>query len=933
MISEVCSPDGAQMEKKNSPHIVLTKVSRPDTDHIVPRRRLYAKLKEETSVGAVWVQGEPGSGKTTLLASWITERATNAIWIQLDEADSDVATFFHYITLAIQRFHPEMELPSFTSEWQGAPLVFARSYFRKVFTFEGIPETWVLDDYHTLHESSLVHGVLAAGLAERPAHVRFALLSRGGPPPALSRLTVHGDIRVIQSADLSLTFGEASAIASTLGYRLELEQLEHMLYRADGWVAGFRLLLGAQHVPETYASHEQMLFNYFAEEVYRRMDENGRLVLVATSMASDFTESFATALTEISNAGDILNGLVERGCFLYRLHEDRNAFRYHPMFREYLSALAVKIFGSQLRSLMLRAAELLWNEGREETALEIACQVENWELVENYLLEIAPRLQQDGRLETIRATISHMPEDKHQQSPWMQYWLGLALFQSDAPAALKILFASFHAFDKSNDVHGRALAWSAISEFLIFSLDEISGLQYWLDRLEDILRDFETFPPDIQMNVAASVIDILAHFKPDHSGLQDWTEKAFELVNSGAARIEQRFHLARALVFYFGFWGNNQKLAIRLFDAMGDYAATVDPFNRLLWLMAESYAFFNAGDHERCIQSVTQGLAVSGESGFHHWDGVLMGIGAQCELRRGKADIANRYYKSMEAHVSSWRQQGVNGQRICEYFCHYVAAFLALGVKNFEKARQESELALGLAEGSGLSFLVSATHILRALGRGDELDRAELEQALKWGKQFRHVVVETCSYLALAYCGFWQGEQEFALSCLAIGLKQSRETEIINYVVGPSILSALCTIALDHEIEVEQASYILKKMNLSKCSSDWVVKSCRRKLVIHCKDGQVSISRQDKVLTETRKKPKKILELLQRLVDAGPRGCDLEMLADDLWKDTDGDRAVQSLHTTMHRLRKYLGDPSSVICANGRFFLNAQKVFVNNWSE
>ncbi len=910
-----------------------TKLSRPDAGQIAPRRRLFKKVEKELAKGAVWIYGPPGVGKTALMASWVDQCSSRPFWMQIDEGDSDIATFFHYLTKAIRRFIPRVKLPAFTGEWLGAPRVFASNYFRKLFKCRGIPSVWILDDYHTLELASAVHSVLAEGLAERPPHIQFVVLSRSQPPAEFSRLIVHGNIRIVEPGILLLTPVEAKSLAAFFGCGAEQNELERLRKRTDGWVAGYELLLTAHRDSFENTTNDNLLFDYFFEEVFKRIDEAGRLLLIATSIVSDFTEAFAVSLSGIDDAGEMLHGFVQKSCFLYRLHGTRNAYRFHPLFREYLFNLALEVFGPQLRSFKIRAAELLWKEGREEVAVELACQVEEWDLVENYLLEMAPQLHRDGRLAIIQTILARFPEDKLNHNPTLQYWLGISLFQKNSPAALKVLEAAFHSFDNSHDIFGRALAWSAISEFLIFSLDELSGLQYWIGRLDEVLDDFELFPPEIQMNVAAAVIDVLAHFLPHHPALRDWTQKAFDLAILGSGEIEKRFHLVRALMFYFGFWGNNQPLAYRLLDEMDDFATMVDPFNRLLWLMAKSYMYFNAAEPGRCIEAVSEGLAVARESGFHHWDGVLLGIGAMGEYRLGNIDIAVSYFDRMRVHVSSWRQSGINGQRICEYFFHYVAAFRARENQDYAEARRQSEIALGMAKESGMPFILSATYILRALCRDGDHDRKELAEALCWGQRNRHAVVETCSYLALAYHCIKTENVTDAMGYLKTGFRQSRKTKIINYLLGPFMMATLCRFALEHGIETEQAAFIMHKLDISALDAESCSVSSKKELSIYMRAGRLSILRNDRMLAVHRKTPKKTIELLTHLVNAGPRGTSLESLADTLWEDSDGDRAVQALHTAIYRLRKYLGDASFVLFYDDRYFLNSEKVVVDCWEK
>ncbi len=59
-------------------------------------------------------------------------------------------------------------------------------------------------------------------------------------------------------------------------------------------------------------------------------------------------------------------------------------------------------------------------------------------------------------------------------------------------------------------------------------------------------------------------------------------------------------------------------------------------------------------------------------------------------------------------------------------------------------------------------------------------------------------------------------------------------------------------------------------------------------------------------LPTRRKSPQRLIELLQAIVASGGEAVLASYLIDQLWPDSDGDRAVATLSKTLKRLRKYL---------------------------
>ena len=74
------------------------------------------------------------------------------------------------------------------------------------------------------------------------------------------------------------------------------------------------------------------------------------------------------------------------------------------------------------------------------------------------------------------------------------------------------------------------------------------------------------------------------------------------------------------------------------------------------------------------------------------------------------------------------------------------------------------------------------------------------------------------------------------------------------------------------------------------------------------------------------------MELLKALVAFGGRDVSLEQLADALWPRIDSDYAHRSLTTTLHRLRKILGDDAALIVSDGALSLNRHLFWIDCWA-
>jgi two-component SAPR family response regulator len=81
-----------------------------------------------------------------------------------------------------------------------------------------------------------------------------------------------------------------------------------------------------------------------------------------------------------------------------------------------------------------------------------------------------------------------------------------------------------------------------------------------------------------------------------------------------------------------------------------------------------------------------------------------------------------------------------------------------------------------------------------------------------------------------------------------------------------------------------------------------------------------------------RKFPQRPLELLKAIIAQGGREISISRLTVLLWPDVDGDKATRSFDTTLHRLRKILGDDRVLVLRDGKLSLDACYCWVDVWA-
>jgi len=145
-----------------------------------------------------------------------------------------------------------------------------------------------------------------------------------------------------------------------------------------------------------------------------------------------------------------------------------------------------------------------------------------------------------------------------------------------------------------------------------------------------------------------------------------------------------------------------------------------------------------------------------------------------------------------------------------------------------------------------------------------------------------------------------------------------------------SELSECCAIALEHNVEVEYVTKLIRLNALRPTERAYVLKDWPWDLRIVAL-GDFAVWRDGKRLGETGKQ-KKVLEMLRLLVAYGVAGVPQERLSDLLWPDADGDKAQSSFDTTISRLRQFLGCADAIVRRGGRVALDPQYVYVDAWA-
>ncbi|RUX99547.1 LuxR C-terminal-related transcriptional regulator, partial [Mesorhizobium sp. M7A.F.Ca.CA.004.04.1.1] len=178
-------------------------------------------------------------------------------------------------------------------------------------------------------------------------------------------LRVLGDVFEIGPDDLRFASSEAEAFFNDkLGLSVSSGAVETLCSRTEGWAAGLQLAslsLSAAHAPETvignFTGANRNVADFLMGEVFLELPPAIAKFLLYSSIFERFSAEACRAVMRAADAEAAITEIETRNLFLVPLDEERRWFRYHHLFRDFLSREMERREPEMIAPLHLAAAE------------------------------------------------------------------------------------------------------------------------------------------------------------------------------------------------------------------------------------------------------------------------------------------------------------------------------------------------------------------------------------------------------------------------------------------------------------------------------------------------------------------------------------------------------------------------------------------------
>lgn len=398
--------------------IIATKLHIPRSrSALVARSRLTRRLHEGLDRTLTLITAPAGYGKTTLLGEWVMTLENPVAWVSLDQGDNDRMRFWAHTIAALKQAYPTFDqqdvLRHAAEDPSGVSLIAAL-----INGLHRISHTMVLvwDDFHHIEETSILQGVTY--LLERlPLHVHLYLASRNSPALPLSRLRAENRLIWLEASDLRFVPDETTEFfAKCGGIQLSNEDVATVQKKTEGWAAAMRLAVLSLHehadpvsLIRKMAGTERDISDYFFDEVLARQSETMQQFLLYTSILDRMTGELCQAVTGIAESHAYLQQLDKGSLFLVALDERREWYRYHHLFRQFLTAQLKMREPRQWKTYHMTAGKWLEKNGYPHEAVDHYLKAAGYEQALSLIEKIAQELM-DTEWTTLCTWLSAIPD-------------------------------------------------------------------------------------------------------------------------------------------------------------------------------------------------------------------------------------------------------------------------------------------------------------------------------------------------------------------------------------------------------------------------------------------------------------------------------------------------------------------------------------------
>ena len=338
------------------------------------------------------------------------------------------------------------------------------------------------------------------------------------------------------AAALRFDLSESRAFLVDLGgLALDETDVANLEQTTDGWVAALQLAslsLRDCDDPANFigrmSGRHHAIGEYLAENVLDSLEPEMRDFLMATSLTERISGDLASALAGVGHGQALLEEAEDRDLFLRRLDEEREWFRYHHLFAEFLQRRLERDQPERIAQLHATASRWFAEHNLLREAVDHAMAAGDdkraIELAELHGID----LLQHAQMTTLLALVSKLPPRIAALSPRLQLTVAWATWLCSGmwPRVPRWMLSNpppksaRYPPSELRDMRIEADVFRAVLEC---SADRTVGVD---ELVAECLSRPETLPPFL-VAVAANVASFLEIYRFDFDAVRRWQDWAY----------------------------------------------------------------------------------------------------------------------------------------------------------------------------------------------------------------------------------------------------------------------------------------------------------------------------------------------------------------------------------------------------------------------
>jgi LuxR family maltose regulon positive regulatory protein len=419
---------------------------------IIERPKLNKKFAAGLNSRLVLVTAPAGYGKTTLLSKQFESTSRPTAWVSLDDRDNEPIRFWSYIIAAIQSLdtsHGKTAQAMLISS-QHPPIENILVSLLNDITLLEDDFTLCLDDYHAITRSEINEGMVYL-IENLPKQMHLVIAGRTEPPFPLPILRTRRQMLEIDAADLRFSNDEATQFLNQLmDLNLSADQIRTIDQATEGWAAGIQLaalsLQGAEdisHHLKTFTGDHHFIFDYLAQEVLNTQTAEVRDFLLQFAILDQLNGGLCDSIlgssleskgSKSSYSQSILEYLERSNLFIIPLDQQRQWYRYHHLFSDFLkSQLVSEVSPSVIENLHSKASSWFKQNNMMFQAIDHAIKSRNYLEAATLIDEDVNEIFSRSELRILTSWLNDLPPEVFHSQPRLSMiaaWAYLATGQS-----------------------------------------------------------------------------------------------------------------------------------------------------------------------------------------------------------------------------------------------------------------------------------------------------------------------------------------------------------------------------------------------------------------------------------------------------------------------------------------------------------------------